>query len=93
MAGGVTCVTAARNKFWQKRSRTRHAAGPANSSKDTTMTRKISRLVRAATSEMEALLAMRRLLELDNRMLADIGLTRGNIEHGVRWGLWRRSRR
>ena len=56
------------------------------------MIRRIGRFIRAATSEMEERLAMRRLHELDDRMLADIGLARGEIEHGVRCGRWRRPR-
>jgi uncharacterized protein YjiS (DUF1127 family) len=52
---------------------------------------KIGRLIRVATSKIEAWRGMRMLYQIDDRMLADIGLTRGGLESAVRGGQRRSS--
>ena len=52
----------------------------------------ISRLTRLAATKIEARRARRELQQLDDRALADLGLTRSDIDAAVRGGFWRRTR-
>ena len=52
----------------------------------------ISRLMRLAVTKIEARRARRELHQLDDRALADLGLSRGDIDAVVRGGFWRPAR-
>jgi uncharacterized protein YjiS (DUF1127 family) len=51
---------------------------------------RINRLIRVIASKIEARRGARMLHQLDDRSLADIGLTRGDIESAAYDRLWRR---
>jgi uncharacterized protein YjiS (DUF1127 family) len=46
----------------------------------------LARLIAAVLREHRARRTMRQLMELNNHLLRDIGLSRGEIEHVVRLG-------
>ena len=52
----------------------------------------VSRLVRLVATNIQTRRARRELHQFDRRMLADLGLTRGDIDAAVRGELWRPAR-